>query len=381
MNHWADRAWQTLGDAVAWVDHEGRVRWCTPALAALLGLPAPGDPWPPGTLQQQLPGLPAEAPAQPWHGLVARSADGAPPLDAQWLPADGGSVLRLADAAERERALQRHLEDRERLLFTSRSVAVGEMATTLAHELNQPLGAVSNLLRGLRARLAQLAQTPPAKLPTGSFEMLAQGAQMALDQALFASRIIGRIREYTQSRQPRRERVDLHALLRDSVALLDWELRREQVQLQLAFDPALEGRAHTTGDPVMLQQVMVNLLRNAVEAMRSTPPAERRLVLGSSLQPGAGHAPEEIELTVSDSGGGISAEAESQLFTPFFSTKPTGTGIGLHICRSFVELHQGRLWFSRPTGPGCTFHLALPRHSDAAPAPDPARTLAPQEAP
>jgi len=293
-------------------------------------------------------------------------------------------------AEEHERAARRHLEDRERLLFTSRSLAVGEMASTLAHELNQPIGTVANVLRGMRALLTAPRAGHARPAPLGGSSTVAEphvleargaanepgpegvapgggapsaqlldGVQLALDQALFAARIIARIREYTHSRQPRRDRLDLAAVLRDSVALLDWEIQRDGVQLQRT----LTGEAcHVLGDEVMLQQLFVNLLRNALEAMRDNPPdalgrATRRLALGLVVERGM------AQLTVCDNGCGLPKDSQDQLFVPFQSTKPNGMGIGLNVCRSFVELHQGRLWFTpndAPSERGCTFHVALP---------------------
>ena len=110
----------------------------------------------------------------------------------------------------------------------------------------------------------------------------------------------------------------------------------------------------------MLQQVLVNLLRNALDALRDDRPPQPRIAL--SLRVGE----REAEARISDNGVGLSAEAEQRLFVPFASTKPTGMGIGLAICRSFVELHQGRLWFSRGNERGCTFHLSLPLAQDPA---------------
>jgi signal transduction histidine kinase len=109
------------------------------------------------------------------------------------------------------------------------------------------------------------------------------------------------------------------------------------------------------GDGVMLQQVLVNLLRNALDAMIDTPAGQRRLAIASRLDDAG-----QVEIAIADSGSGIDADAASQLFMPFFSTKPTGMGIGLNICRSLIELHQGRLWYTPNDGGGCTFHIALP---------------------
>lgn len=375
--------WQAFDEAVALLHPHADtpVVWCSPAFADCLPLPpSQAAALPLHALCQRLEGLAAgiaelDATADDtWQGAVrlctpgqraaATTADGggdSPPA-ATWLHAtlrrlpDGALALRLLPELAHERATRRHLEDRERLLFTSRSVAVGEMATTLAHELNQPLGAVTNVLRGLKARLdAVIANPQPAALPP-----LAQGVQLALDQVQYAARIIGRIRDYTQSRQPRRERVDLHALLHNSLTLLDWDLGRHGVQLSIDLAAGVgadsDDATAVAGDGVMLQQVMVNLLRNAIDAMSATPAGQRRLDISSRIDSAAG----QIEIAIADTGCGIGADGAAQLFMPFYSTKPTGMGIGLNICRSLIELHQGRLWFTPNAGRGCTFHVALP---------------------
>ena len=252
-------------------------------------------------------------------------------------------VLRLTDRHEQGRALQRQLDDREQLLFTSRVLSVGEMAATLAHELNQPIGATANLLRGLRARLGRRRSTLVAEE--------AAALDQAIEQVMFAARVITRIREFTHSHQPRRTMVDVAALLRASASLLDWDLQRSHAQLVLDLP---EHAANVYGDAVMLQQVVVNLMRNALDALRTDPPPEPKLSL--SLTP----RDRELEVRVRDNGCGLSNAAAEKLFVPFASTKPNGTGIGLLICRSFIEQHQGRLWFSRNPDRGATFHVTLP---------------------
>ena len=289
-------------------------------------------------------------------------------LSAEALPAAAAPAVVAEDP--REQAARRHLEDRERLLFTSRALAVGEMASTLAHELNQPIGTVANVLRGMRARLERdpAAGAGKGSVTASAIDTLLGGVQLALEQALFASRIIARIREYTHSRQPRREALALDRVVRESVALLDWELQRDGVELLLQV-PAVP--CQVLGDEVMLQQLFVNLLRNALEAMRDNPPdsegrAARRLALTLNSERNG----KQALLTVRDNGCGLPQDASAQLFVPFQSTKPNGMGIGLNICRSFVELHQGRLWFTPndegPAERGCTFHVALPLLDGAA---------------
>ncbi|MEW6704688.1 MAG: ATP-binding protein [Pseudomonadota bacterium] len=339
----AAQALQALGEVVLLIDlEEGWLPWCSEPAERLLAPLRMGAPLP--ALHGRIEGLKALLDAQLADAPAALQIDGRR-FDAVLAPAAGRRVaLRLADAAERERAMQRHLEDRERLLFTSRVVSVGEMASTLAHELNQPIGTIANLLRGVRMRLARTAEAPDAELQ--------QAVARATEQALFASRVIARIRDYTHSRQPRRQAFDLAAALRASVELLDWELQRDGVRRELDLpDRPLPVR----GDEVMLQQVFVNLVRNALDAMRGLPAEAPRVLSLHARAEGA-----QAEVSIADTGCGLSEEAQAQLFVPFVSTKPNGMGIGLNICRSFVELHQGRLWFSRRVPAGCSFHVALP---------------------
>ena len=339
----AEQALAAFGDAVLLLDStEAWMPWCTPAAAALIAPLRAGAPL--AALCERLDGLAAML-SSSGEARALLQLDGRG-FEATLAPAAGGRrALWLVDGGAREQAVQRHLEDREQLLFTSRVVSVGEMATTLAHELNQPIGAVVNLLRGVQMRLARDDAAPA--------DDVRQALGRATDQALFAARIITRIREYTHSRQPKRVRFDLVRTLRASVELLDWEIARDNVQLELSAPP--DEACTVVGDETMLQQVFVNLVRNALDAMRSLPPGAPR-ALGAHVQ----RVGAQVEVAITDTGCGLSDDAQARLFVPFVSTKPSGMGIGLNICRSFVELHQGRLWFSRREPAGCAFHLALP---------------------
>lgn len=268
-------------------------------------------------------------------------------FEALMVDLEGGTIaLKLEDASARTNAIQRYLEDRERLFSTSRTISVSEMATTLAHELNQPIGTVTNLLSGMRLRLSGDKRHHP--------EVLA-AIDQAVDQARFASKIITRIRDYTHSRKPVNEPIDLGGLVCSSVSLLDWVIVREGIDLQMSFG---KQPLMIAADETMLQQVFVNLMRNAIEAMRETHRASRRLRIAAYRDHG------EVEVTIADNGVGLTPEAENNLFVPFVSTKPTGMGVGLNICRSFVELHQGKLWLSTNEEGGCTSHVMLPLVSE-----------------
>ena len=216
------------------------------------------------------------------------------------------------------------------------------MATTLAHELNQPIGTIANMLRGVQLRLGKRG---------GIGDDINSALGKALDQTRFAANIISRIREFTQSRQPNFSEHDIEDLVRESVALLDWVFESEQVSVQvLNSDAALLVR----GDQTMLHQVFTNLCRNAVDAMRDSANAPR--VLDISIEP----TEDGVKIEFADSGHGLDEQAEEALFTPFVTRKASGMGVGLNICRSFIELHQGRLWLAQNETGGCTAHVLLP---------------------
>jgi two-component system, LuxR family, sensor kinase FixL len=252
--------------------------------------------------------------------------------------------LYLDDAVERIQAQQRHLADREDLLLTSRVLSVGEMASMIAHELNQPIGSIANVLRGLKARLGRDALDRDTGLAA---------IDRATEQALYASDVIQRIRTFVDQRKPFVESLDLARLARNTIELLDWEIARDRVVVETDLARNLPT---VSGDQVMIQQVLVNLARNALEAMRDLETDQRRLRIAVRHDTLA----RQIVLTIQDSGPGIDEAAAARLFAPFVSSKRGGMGVGLGICRSIVELHRGRLWFTPAPGRGSVFHLALP---------------------
>ncbi len=346
----ACEAWARLGDAMALVNASTHdLVWASPSWLGLWPMLDSGAAA--QALEQALPGVTELLAAACDDNASRRVCLGE---NQQWelqivRVGSGHLLLRAADRHEHARALQRQLDDREQLLFTSRVFSVGEMATTLAHELNQPIGASVNLLRGLRSRLSRRSNSMNAEE--------AQALDRAIEQVMFAARVIQRIREFTHSHQPRHTRVDLTAMLRASASLLDWDLRRSRARLTLELP---QGSHHVRGDEVMLQQVVVNLMRNGLDAMRADPPEHPELSLRLIARAN------EVEVQVCDNGCGLNDETAAKLFVPFASSKPTGMGIGLSICRSFVELHQGRLWFTRNAERGATFHMSLPLPKAAA---------------
>lgn len=332
-------ALEALGLAVAAFDRAGRLAWRTTAFARiapglLLGHLAAGD---------LLAAIEAARRGER-HALdlagEAFEARGAGHADA----GEGGLTWLILDsAAERQQAEARRLADRERLLLTSRVMSVGEMATMIAHELNQPIGSITNIARGLKARLSRGAL---------SVEEGVEALDRAAEQALYASGVIQRMRSFVEQRQPQVEPLDLPKLARATLDLLDWEIARDKVAARCRFadlPPVL-------GDAVMIQQVLVNLARNGLDAMRGGA-GPRRLTIAAAPMEGSDRM---VELTVADSGPGVSEAAATRMFSPFFSTKAGGMGVGLGICRSIVELHRGRLWHAPDPEGGTVFHIALP---------------------
>lgn len=238
--------------------------------------------------------------------------------------------------------MSKYMADREKLFTTSRTISVSEMATTLAHEINQPVGSISNILKGLKARL-QKADS----VEDDCFKAI----DRALEQTNFAARIISRIRDFTAARQPNRLDCDVRLLLQDSIQLLDWVLINASVDVELT---GLEEKLWVNVDATMLQQVFTNLIRNAVEAMRESESGKRRLKINTSKQG------DEVQIEIADNGHGLTDSDESTLFVPFVTRKTQGMGVGLNICRSFVELHQGKLWLMPNDDGGCTASVLLP---------------------
>ena len=338
-------ALDALGDAAALLDAaDGSVLERTAAFAERVPDAVAGGAL--GRLEKRCPGIGAAfARARGGASHALDGDDGAGALAAVRL---GDAVLvRLTtggSAATARPDVHDYLRARDDLFSRSRTISVSEMATTLAHEINQPVGAIVNLLRGTRRRLETGDATP------ATLERVAPALEQALEQALYTSSVIARIRDFTRSRRPAREPIDVAALVRRSLALLDWMLEGEGCRVETDF-PDVSTRL--VGDETMLQQVLVNLVRNAAEAMRTTP-RDARLVRVEARLDG-----ERLTLSVTDRGEGL-GNAEADLFVPFATSKPDGTGVGLNICRSFVELHGGRLWLAPNVDGGCTARIELP---------------------
>jgi C4-dicarboxylate-specific signal transduction histidine kinase len=233
-------------------------------------------------------------------------------------------------------------QQQEKLQLTARLISVGEMASTLAHELNQPLAAIANYNMGCVRRLRSGEYTA---------QDLLDAMEKSNAQAERAGKIIQRVREMVRRRDPQRAECSINDIITDIAHMIEIEAEKNGVALSLRLAPSLP---RVMGDRGMLEQAILNLTRNAIEAMRDTPAAARSLMIASRCDDRA-----MIEIDVCDSGCGIPDELADNLFTPFFTTKRDGMGMGLTICRSIAEFHDGRLWASRNADAGSTFHFSL----------------------
>jgi two-component system sensor kinase FixL len=215
------------------------------------------------------------------------------------------------------------------------------MASTLAHELNQPLTAVASYLKGA-GRLLDAGEKDGIAMARDAIERAAQ-------QALRAGQIIRRLREFVARGEGDRQAENLTKLIEEACALALVGAKQSGVQVTLAFEDTV---THVLADKIQIQQVLLNLIRNAIEAMQEV---ERRDLNLTTRRVD----PETVRIDVADSGPGIAPEIGDQLFQPFITTKQAGMGVGLSISRTIVESHGGRIWIDRNPGGGVIFHMTL----------------------
>ncbi|KIZ39279.1 MULTISPECIES: sensor protein FixL [Rhodopseudomonas] len=253
----------------------------------------------------------------------------------------------IRDLTEYQQTQARLHDLQSELVHVSRLTAMGEMASALAHELNQPLSAISNYMKGSRRLLAGSKGPNTSKIETAM--------DRAAEQALRAGQIIRRLRDFV-SRGESEKRVESLAKLIEEAGALGLTGAREQgVLLRFNLDPANDL---VLVDRVQIQQVLVNLFRNALEAMALTPKKELSV---SNFRV----ADDMIEVVAADTGSGIQDDVRSSLFQTFFTTKETGMGVGLSISRSIIEAHGGRMWAESNNEGGATFRFTLPLASSA----------------
>jgi two-component system sensor kinase FixL len=253
-----------------------------------------------------------------------------------------GATAFSKDITERKQAEEQARQHQAHLAHVLRLNTMGEMAAGLAHEINQPLGAIASYAQGCKRRLLGGAIDGGALLPI--IEEIA-------NEALRAGEIIRRLRDLVRKEGPQQAAVDLNALIRESTRIIGPEALQSGIHVELALAPDLPP---VTCDSIQIEQVLLNLLLNGVEAMQTSGNGERSLTITTATAGAAG-----VEVAIRDSGGGV-PDPPADVFKPFFSTKPNGLGMGLSISRSIIEAHGGRLWAARNADHGSTFRFTLP---------------------
>ncbi|HEX4859067.1 MAG TPA: ATP-binding protein [Usitatibacteraceae bacterium] len=345
-------------------DMDGRVTYVNPAFCKMVGLDE-------SELVGKLPPMPYWAPeylrdyeqrmAEVFAGTVSehafetvfQRADGtrfpvmiyeAPLKDAHGRQA--GWMSSIVDVSEQKAAAQATRTQEERLQKVARLTTMGEIASSLAHELNQPLAAITSYLTGSLNLLRQGGVTP------GEIQAPLEKANQ---QALRAGQVIRRVHDFVRKREPQRSPVSLHTLVHECLPLVELQARNSGVRVEADVAADLP---QVMADPVLLEQVLLNLTRNAIESMAAMEPARRHLSIGARRLAG-----DTLQLDVRDYGAGIPEPLRDKLFSAFFTTKTEGMGMGLSICRSIIELHGGRLWFDSHAD-GTTFSIQLPCLAD-----------------
>ncbi|MBT8581359.1 PAS domain S-box protein [Polynucleobacter paneuropaeus] len=280
-----------------------------------------------------------------------------------WVDEHMAQLLIATDITVRKEADELSRQQEEKMQFTSRLTTMGEMASSLAHELNQPLSAISNYCMGVVKRLQGAGDSDMSR------EIL-PALEKASEQAVRAGTIIQRIRGFVKRSEPQRELTSITEIINDAVGLLEIEANRHRLSIVSSI---AENLPEVPVDPVLILQVLVNLLKNALDSVREAYPSSSRwsappVKIAADLDTST--FPAMLRIQVSDTGGGIAESVIDRMFEPFFSTKAEGMGMGLNICRSIIESHHGRLWAKNQMDPertklaGCAFTILLPLESE-----------------
>ncbi|HVL74609.1 MAG TPA: PAS domain S-box protein [Noviherbaspirillum sp.] len=349
-------------------DLEGRITYVNPAFCNMVGMRAedllghkpPMPYWAPEAMneyQERYAQMLAGTVKPQGHETIFQRADGeripvlvfeSPLVDDSgrqtgWM----GSIL---DISDRKRFEDLNRRQQEKLQASARLATMGEIASTLAHELNQPLAAISSYTTGA----LNLLDSEAARAGTLDTAMLKGALEKANAQAQRAGHIIRSVHTFVKRREPSREKVDLSALIDSVIPLVELQARQFFVVIQTEVEDKLPP---VLADPVMLEQVLLNLTRNGIEAMQAVPPPRRRLRITAGLDR---QSPVSVVVSVTDQGHGIPDEVAERLFSPFFSTKAEGMGMGLNICRTTIEFHGGKLSYAANPAGGTIFRFSLP---------------------
>ena len=355
-------------------DLQGRTTYVNPAFCEMVGFSAgellgrgsPAPYWPPELADeyQQRQAIRLEhnhAPAREGFESVFMRKDGrrfpvliieAPLINV--LGRQTGWMSALLDISEQRRVEELQRASQERLQATARLATVGEMASLLSHELNQPLAAIASYATG---SLNLLQDTAPGLEPG-----LAKGSDLQLalrriaEQAERAGKVIRSVHDFVRRRDQLREAVSPNALLNDIMPLVSLQARKLQVRVRVEVD---DGLPDVLCDRIMVEQVLLNLARNAMQAM-DLPDLRDRPLEFRVRRAASAEGNRWLEFSVADGGAGIPGEVARQLFTPFFTTKTEGMGLGLSLCRTVVEQHGGYLDFVPNTPSGTVFRFTLP---------------------
>jgi C4-dicarboxylate-specific signal transduction histidine kinase len=242
---------------------------------------------------------------------------------------------------ERKRAEEALAHARAELAHVGRVAMLGEMSASIAHEINQPLAAIVN-------NAAACLQW----LDTENFEHARESAELIVDDGHRAGEIVGRIRGLAKKHPPRKDAVDINAIILEVIALVRYDVHGHGVSVRTSLGKDLPP---VLADRIQLQQVLLNLMMNAIEAMSGNVQASREMSITSTAAD-----PDTALISVADSGPGLSPASRDRLFQAFHTTKPQGMGMGLAISRSIVEAHGGRLWATANEPRGAVFQLTLP---------------------
>jgi len=289
---------------------------------------------------------------EPFHGQTVNYRKDRRPFHVEWHIApirnDRGTVMHWVsiqrDVTQRRRQEEIQRRRQAELAHVGRLSTMGEMASGLAHELNQPLAAIGNYINGCLRRF-DAGQIDA--------EQMREALRRVGQQADRAGQIIQRLRGFVKKDDPKRRPIDVNAAVRDAVGLLDHDAQAQGMEVRLKLAPDLPT---VEADAVQIEQVVLNLVRNAIEATPGDEPVRAVIEVATEYDP----ARQQVRVLVVDRGGGVTDEQLNHMFDPFFTTKASGMGMGLNISQSIAEAHLGRLWATRNPDHGMTFHLALP---------------------
>jgi two-component system sensor histidine kinase DctS len=351
-------------------DLEGRVTYVNPAFCQMVGLPPeeligkvpPMPYWAPEAMAEyeQRFSLVLAGTVTPQFETVFQRSDGvripvlvfeAPLVDSRG--SQTGWMSSILDITDRKRAEELSRQQEEKLQTSARLATMGEISSMLAHELNQPLAAISSYTAGA-LNVLERAEQGAAPVDPG---LLRRALEQARQQAQRAGQIIRSVHEFVKKREPLRQPVSIQSVVDGVRALIELQARQAYVALHVRIPPHLPP---VLADRVLLEQVLLNLTRNAIEAMAGIGPERRLLRIAAASDNGL------VSVSVIDHGHGIAPEVAERLFSPFFSTKAEGMGMGLSICRTAIEFHGGTLTHAPNPGGGTVFTFTLSQQTVAA---------------